>query len=186
MDFQTADHAATAYINSLSGHSPMIDGLFVALAVYGVYVIVAAVAVRWWLIAGGDKLRERHLAVLCGLSAALGLLINQGILLAVQRMRPYDAGVTHLLIAPSADPSFPSDHATLVFAVAFAFLAAGTRRGWIFLVAALAVALSRVYVGIHYASDILGGSATALVSAAFCVALVTRDSIITRTLVRIF
>jgi len=38
----------------------------------------------------------------------------------VDRVRPYDAGVTRLLIERSQDPSFPSDHATIVFAVAFA------------------------------------------------------------------
>jgi len=185
MDIQQIDRAATTYINGLSGHFPFIDDLIADLSIYGVYAIVIAVAMRWWMVGSGDKLRERHLALLCGLSAALGLLMNQGILLFVQRIRPYDAGVTHLLIAPSADPSFPSDHATLVFAVAFARLAAGARRGWIYLVAALAIALSRVYVGIHYVSDIVGGSATALVAVVICVAFIPRDSVISRTLGRI-
>ncbi len=185
MDLQSLDSAVTAFINGLSGHWPGADAFIAALSIYGVYAIVAAVAVRWWITGSGDKLRERHLAILCGLSTALALLLNQGILLLVQRIRPYDAGVTHLLIAPSADPSFPSDHATLVFAVAFALLAAGAQRGWLFLAIAGAIALSRVYVGIHYVSDVLGGLATAGVAVAFCVAFVTRESLITRTLIRI-
>src|SRR5262249_1926564 len=45
----------------------------------------------------------------------------------VHRLRPYDAGVTHLLIAPSHDPSFPSDHSTAVFSIAFAYLLPGCR-----------------------------------------------------------
>ena len=185
MDFQLIDRAATEFINGLSGRSAFIDTLIAALSFYGVYAIVIAVAVRWWFVGGGDKLHERYLAVLCGLSAALGLLMNQGILLFVQRMRPYDAGVTHLIVTPSADPSFPSDHATLAFAVAFAFLAVGARRGWVYFVAAVAIAVSRVYVGIHYVSDVLGGTATALVAATLCVALIGRDALIMRTLVRI-
>jgi undecaprenyl-diphosphatase len=185
MDLETADRSATAFINQLSGRSPVIDTAVVALSIYGVYVIVAAVVVRWWWIGKSNKLRERYLAIVCGVSAACGLFLNQGVLLFIHRIRPYDAGVSHLLIAPSADPSFPSDHATLAFAVAFALLLAGARRGWIFLVVAAAVGASRVYIGIHYTSDVLGGAATALVAAAICVTLVKPDAKITQTLMRI-
>jgi undecaprenyl-diphosphatase len=50
-----------------------------------------------------------------GFSFLLGLAINQLILLFIHRVRPYDAGVTNLLIARSGDFSFPSDHATASF-----------------------------------------------------------------------
>ncbi|MDH8190437.1 undecaprenyl-diphosphate phosphatase, partial [Klebsiella pneumoniae] len=73
----------------------------------------------------------------------LGLALNQLILLLVHRMRPYDGGVTHLLTAPSADPSFPSDHATASFAIAAAFLLHGMwRAGLGFLAAAALVMFS--------------------------------------------
>lgn len=67
-------------------------------------------------------MHTRHVLVATGLSPLLGLALNQLILLVVHRMQPYDGGVTHLLIARSADFSFPSDHATAVFAIAAAFL----------------------------------------------------------------
>ncbi len=81
-------------------------------------------------------------------------------------MRPYDSGISHLLISPSADPSFPSDHATATFAIAAAFLLHGMRRmgRWLF-AAAVLVAVSRVYIGTHYVSDVLGGAATGIVAA---------------------
>lgn len=87
-------------------------------------------------------------------------------------MRPYDAGVTHLLIAPSADPSFPSDHATATFAIAAAFLAHGVRQlGLWFLAAAVLMIFSRVYLGTHYVGDVLGGAATGIAAAALVRAL---------------
>jgi hypothetical protein len=93
------------------------------------------------------------------LSFLLGLAINQVILLLVHRIRPYDAGISHLLIALSADPSFPSDHATATFAIAAAFLLHGMRRvGFWFLAAALLVTVSRVYIGTHYVSDAWGSA----------------------------
>lgn len=92
--------------------------------------------------------------------------LNQIILLFVHRVRPYDAGVSHLIISPSGDWSFPSDHATATFAIAAAFLFHGMRtRALGFLAGALVVCVSRVYVGTHYVTDVLGGAVTAIIAA---------------------
>ena len=101
-----------------------------------------------------------------GLSFFLGLGLNQMILLLVDRPRPYTAGVTDLIVAPSADPSFPSDHATAAVAIAVAFALNGMpRRARWFGLAALLVSVSRVFIGTHYASDILGGALTGTAAA---------------------
>ena len=93
-------------------------------------------------------------------------LINQVILLFVHRTRPYDAGVSHLLIERSADYSFPSDHATAAFAIAAAFLLhAMPRRGTTYLEMAGLVLVSRVFVGTRYAGDVLSGALTGLFAA---------------------
>lgn len=185
MGFERIDDAATAFVNGLSGTIPVLDWIAVAVTTYGAYAVVLAVAVRWWWNDKADKARERHLAVLCGASAAVGLAMNQAILLGFQRVRPYVVGVSHLLVAPSTDPSFPSDHATFAFAVAFALLGAGARRGWAFLIAAGLIATSRVYVGTHYVSDILGGALTAALAALICLALLPQESRLTKMASRV-
>jgi undecaprenyl-diphosphatase len=158
------DAAATRTINGLGGASGPIDFPMVWVSAIGVPLLVLAVAGQWWR--GPDRSHNRHVLVATGLSFLLGLAINQVILLFVHRMRPYDAGITHLLIARSADPSFPSDHATASFAIAAAFLLHGMRRlGLWFLAAAVLVAISRVYIGTHYVSDILGGAMTGIAAA---------------------
>src|SRR5215831_9894015 len=156
----TMDVRITGWVNALSGHSHFLDLLMVAVTQAGVPFLVLAVAAQWWT--RRDRRSERHAIVACGLSLLLGLAFNQVVLLFVHRMRPYDAGVTQLLISPSADPSFPSDHATAVFAIVFGWLLHGRgRKALWFLAGAMLVVFSRVYVGTHYASDILGGAATA-------------------------
>ena len=158
------DGALTRTINGWAGTSVTIDLLMTWISAFGVPLLVLAVAVQWW--PRTDRRHVRHTLVAAGLSFLLGLALNQFILLFVHRMRPYDGGITRLLIEPSSDFSFPSDHATATFAIAAAFLLHGMRRlGLGFLIAAVLVSVSRVYIGTHYASDVLGGALTGIAAA---------------------
>lgn len=53
--------------------------------------------------------------------------------------------------------SFPSEHTSVFFALAFAVLYLNKRVGWVFFVLAVLVALSRIVLGVHYPLDIIGG-----------------------------
>lgn len=158
------DAAVTHAINGLAGTSLTIDFLMIWISGIGVPLLILAVALQWWR--RTDRLHIRHVIVAAGLAFLLGLALNQFILLFVHRLRPYDDGVTHLLIARSADFSFPSDHATATFAIAAAFLLHGLRRvGLWFLAAAILVTVSRVYIGTHFVGDVLGGAMTGIAAA---------------------
>ena len=64
----------------------------------------------------------------------------------------------HLLVAEmDKSHSFPSGHATLAF-MAAVILAGYFRRGYLFFLIAIAVCFSRVYVGVHYVSDVIAGA----------------------------
>lgn len=158
------DAAVTHVINGLAERNTALDFLMIWISAIGVPLLVLAVAGHWWR--RTDRPHTRHVLAAAGLSFLLGLGLNQFILLFVHRMRPYDGDVTHLLITRSADFSFSSDHATATVAIAAAFLLHRMRRlGLGFLAAAVLVTFSRVYVGTHYASDVLGGALTGIVAA---------------------
>ncbi|MBZ9989409.1 phosphatase PAP2 family protein [Mesorhizobium sp. BH1-1-5] len=168
------DASLTHWINAAAGISPLLDRTMIAISQFGVPLMVIAVALQWW--SRDDRLHVRHACLSAGLSFLIGLAINQAILLFVHRIRPYDAGVTHLLIAPSTDWSFPSDHATASMAVVAAFaLQALPRRTLALLVMAVLVCWSRLHIGIHYAGDIAGGAATGI-AAALAVRLSYREN----------
>ena len=70
-----------------------------------------------------------------------------------------------LFTPPSHDASFPSDHATAAFAIAVAVFCFHRRIGAVFLVAAAAIAVSRVLLGMHYPTDVLAGALTGTTAA---------------------
>jgi undecaprenyl-diphosphatase len=158
------DAEITRWINSFAGLSPLADGVAVWITQFGVPVIIGLVILQWW--SRAERPHVRYASISAGLSFLAGLAVNQAILLVVHRLRPYDAGVSHLLIAPSPDWAFPSDHATAAMSVAVAFLMARLPlRATVFLTMAVLVGLSRVFVGTHYLTDVLGGAATGICAA---------------------
>lgn len=158
------DQQLTQWINELAGVSPALDAAMIAITGYGVPLLVLMVVLQWW--SGHERYRVRHTCVAAGLAFLIGLGLNQIVLLLIHRVRPYDAGVSHLIIDRSADWSFPSDHATAAFAIATTFLLHRfSGRGSALLLGAVAVCLSRIYVGTHYVTDVLGGTATGAAAA---------------------
>ena len=156
------DAHATHWINSWASQSQLADHLMVWVSSFGVPILVLAVACQWW--ARHDRQHTRHILLAAGFSFLLGMALNQLILLFVHRARPYDGGITSLLISPSGDPSFPSDHATASFAIAAAFLVHRFRGAALFLAAAVLISISRIYIGTHYASDVVGGALTGILA----------------------
>lgn len=136
--------------------------------------------------------QERRAVVLW---AAIACLVAYGINLLIEQFvfepRPFVSHKVHLLVAHAADSSFPSDHTAWSFAVIgmllFAFLpiCLSTRRKrdekeqWfdaalrhklvMFIIVASVIGcligLARVFVGVHYPGDVLGGALDGLVAA---------------------
>jgi undecaprenyl-diphosphatase len=80
------------------------------------------------------------------------------------------------LIHPPHDPSFPSGHAATSFAAATILSAKVPRLAPVWLLLAAAIAFSRVYVGVHYPLDIVGGAVLGLLIALLMLAADRRRS----------
>jgi membrane-associated phospholipid phosphatase len=93
-----------------------------------------------------------------GLSTFVAVGLNQPIVHAFDRARPYvHLHGVHLLGTPSADPSFPSDHATLAGAAIAGLFLVDRRLGWAAAAGGLLLTADRVYIGAHYPSDVVAG-----------------------------
>lgn len=146
-------------INGLAGHSSLVDHLL-RWGAQDLPVLIGLVVVATWFWPGHPETRavRQRLAVYAVGAALIALAASQVIGHVWFRDRPYLDHPAHLLIAPSADPSFPSDHAVGAFALATPFLLGRRRVGWLLLTMAALLAFSRVAVGTHYPTDVLGGA----------------------------
>lgn len=138
------------------GHGPDADRVFAGITELGSLYAVGAAA---GALAALGRPRQAARAIAAG--GAMWVL-GQGVKKVVDRPRPYDAdpGGTRAMIAPPMGTSWPSSHPAVLTAfttVAVRELGAGrvARAGLTTL--GLAVAASRVYLGVHYPSDVASG-----------------------------
>ena len=179
------DIAITQWVNSFAGQSPLLDKIIIGITNFGVPFLVVAVVAQWWV--GNPRVAARQTALKAGLSFLLGLGLAQIMLLFIHRLRPYDVGISHLLVPPTVDWSFPSDHAIASLSIVFAYALSGFRRQAIlFFILATLICFSRIFVGMHYASDILGGAGVALVAAFAVNTFYPRGSKLDQWLVSLF
>ena len=105
--------------------------------------------------------RQRRVGICMACAMLLNFLLNNMLLKRlVARTRPYEAveGL-HRLIEAQSDFSFPSGHSGCAFAAAVViFLMCPRRIGIPALVLAALIALSRLYVGVHFPTDVLAGA----------------------------
>jgi membrane-associated phospholipid phosphatase len=104
---------------------------------------------------------QREAWLICAALGPLAIGLNFAIKLLVRRPRPVLEGLPPLGGAPSS-LSFPSAHATSSFAVATAMTRVDPLGGLAFALA-IALALGRPYLGMHYPSDALAGAALGVV-----------------------
>jgi membrane-associated phospholipid phosphatase len=111
------------------------------------------------------------------LSVALGiesLIVNQGIKRLFRRERPTTAGDHRFDIRTPSTSSFPSGHASsATFAVFILISYTGFPLGVLWIGLALVIALSRVVVRIHHATDILGGIITGAILGSIAIPVIS-------------
>lgn len=107
-----------------------------------------------------DRIRNRFFeAMRAAVSVCMVWMVSGVIKLLTHAARPY---VTHSAIKPlftlSPQASFPSGHATLFFALAYAIYRYHKNAGRLFFALAVLISITRVAAGVHYAGDVIFGA----------------------------
>jgi len=162
-------------VNHLAQHTPWLHTPVKAYADYGVVLFAVLLLAGWWTARRRGSIAAMTAALWAPAGMLLAVAMNQPIAAAVGEARPYTT-LPHIpvLATPSADPSFPSDHATMAGAVAAGLLLVSWRLGLVAVVAAAVMASARVYIGAHYLQDVLAGLALGALVAVVGYAVVRR------------
>ncbi len=158
------DYYLFQQINNLAGHFKLLDSIGIFFAAYFQYLLAGALLVFLFL----GKTREEKiknyrlvgLAFLAAIVTRLGL--GEIIKRLINRPRPFEIYQVHQLLPYDPGLSFPSGHAMFFFGMSMAIYLYNKKLGWLFFVGSVLIFVARVFAGVHYPSDILGGAAVGI------------------------
>ena len=159
------------FFDTFSGSYPSVDFWISVLAdsdLFKGYVVMAFVWGIWFLptSSAADLARQREYLTATLIGCLVALIVARGLAMVLPfRPRPFGTPeFEHNFALGRAQrgldkwTSFPSDHATLFAALAAGLWLASRRTGWLLCTYVMAVVLlPRLYLGMHYPTDILGG-----------------------------
>ncbi len=156
-------------INGLAEKYPILDTIAIFFAKYFDYFLFFLVV--FFLLKNFKKYWRPALKVVsAGILARLGF--TEIIRFFYKRPRPFVENKVNLLLSHStSDPSFPSGHAAFYFAISTIVYSYNKKAGYLFFVASFLISFSRVFVGIHWPSDILAGAIIGVFSGWFVLKL---------------
>lgn len=129
------------------------------------FAVILSYITTWgliWIVLGVVLIffkKTRALGVVLLIALALGFLTGDLLLKhVISRPRPFvmNPGVS-LLISPPSGASFPSTHCCFAAAVTTVLLLNGKKLGFVALAATVCIAFSRMYLYVHFPSDVLAG-----------------------------
>lgn len=151
--------------NSLASSNEWLEFAVVALAEYLPYILAFSLitVIVWPGVSRKFKIAS-VIALLAGLFARYFVKTFIGFFYIRPRPATVFGDVTPLVELGSLS-SFPSGHALFFFALATVIFLYNRKAGWIFFAGAVLAGTARVFAGIHYPTDILGGAILGILAA---------------------
>jgi undecaprenyl-diphosphatase len=140
------DYNATHFIRALNDGG-FLNTVFWWVTFTGSLTFMVLITIALYL-AGARKE-----ALIFALVFIIANIVAFGLKYAIARPRPNDLGVT-----PEAQPAFPSGHTTNAFAFATTLSFYHQKFSAVLFAWAILIAFSRVYLGLHYFTDLIGGA----------------------------
>lgn len=147
-------------VNNLAGQNRLVDKIMIFIAVYSPLLYGALMIIQWFI--GGDYGKKASMNAF--FSAVIALGINLIISTFYFEPRPFVSHKVNLLVKHPNDASFPSDHASGGSSLTFAEIKYDKIIGSVMMVMTIILLFARVYVGVHYPFDVIGGFVIGFIS----------------------
>jgi undecaprenyl-diphosphatase len=145
-------------IINIGNHNLVMDTVFPVITNFG-YFKIPVIILALLILVKGSSHHRKSIIVVAAVVLLADFLSSQIMKSLFQRVRPCQVVLnTHLLVNCSSSFSFPSSHATNIFAFASTSSYFYPRWKYFFLATALLISYSRVYVGVHYPFDCVFGA----------------------------
>lgn len=164
MDIEGVNRSLFLALNASPGLTGISLNLAIGAAKYS--IVVLACVVVWRGLLGNSRDRSGLIHVVIAVVPALA--INYVVGLVFFHPRPFMIGLGHTYLAHLPEASFPSDHATFMWTIAFGMLYWSPTKpsSWIALLLAGLTSWARIFLGLHFPFDIAGSIVVASVSVA--------------------
>ncbi len=131
----------------------LLDSLMLWISNWGIIVPIVCVLL----------LRDKKMILRAIVAVILTFFLTDILKIVFARPRPFDAAGGWFFSTPADKWSFPSKHASTSFALATSAVLHKKALGWIAVIFAVLISISRIYLGAHYWTDVVAGAVLGIV-----------------------
>ncbi|CAN2254642.1 Bacitracin transport permease protein BcrC [Bacillus subtilis] len=179
MSFSEQNITAFRAVNDLGKEYPFLNSAMIILAEYAVFILALVMLVFWFT----RNYKNRMMVIQAGVAFIIAEIMGKIAGQFYSNNQPFAVlPNVNKLVDHAVDNSFPSDHTILFFSISFSFWLVHKKTGWIWIIFALSVAISRIWVGVHYPFDVAAAAIFGILSAILSYWIVPRLALVKRVL----